>query len=96
MPNGPLSGQILFAPTFDISLSSPTTNFHVGFASELLVRNLQLVYGASLIQETRLAGTTAGEPVGVPGTLLTAKKANYGGFFGFTFNISGFIQSLIP
>jgi hypothetical protein len=92
------------APTLDISLSSPTNNFHVGFASEFLVRNLQLVYGVSAVQESRLAGTITYEPGNLsmpgPGTqptaLFTSKKFNYGGFVGFTFNITGFIQSLIP
>jgi|GEM_PF-4946536 len=92
------------APTLDISLSSPTSNFHIGFASEFLVRNLQVVYGVSAVEESRLAGTITYEPgnksMPGPGTqataLYTSKKFNYGGFVGFTFNITGFIQSLIP
>ena len=36
------------APTFDLSLSSPTSNFYFGFSSELFLRNFQAVYGVPL------------------------------------------------
>ena len=109
--------DLLFpAPTLNISLSSPTTNFHIGMAHEFFVRNLQIGYGVSIVNETRLAGTIASEPetyvpagtspvtpatytviTGSPqASLYTAKRFNYGGYAGFTFNITGFIQSLIP
>lgn len=86
--------DLLPAPTIDISLSSPSSNFHIGAASEF-ARNLQLVYGVSAVDETRLGGkiTTFN---GSPTSLITAKKFNVGGFFGVTFNITGFIQTLIP
>jgi hypothetical protein len=87
--------DLIPAPTLNISLSSPTTNFHVGASSELLMRNLQLVYGVSIVQESRLGGTVTpinGQTTG----LFTTKKYNYGAFVGVTFNITGFIQSLIP
>jgi hypothetical protein len=87
--------DLLPAPTFDISMVSPTSNYHVGFSSEFLMRNLQLVYGASFVQETRLAQPIAnfnGQPI----SLSTSKKEHYGGFVGFSFNITGFVQSLFP
>jgi hypothetical protein len=87
------------APTLNISLSSPTTNFHVGFSSEFLIRNLQIVYGASFVQQARLAGAISRVPpitTGQPTALYTTKKFTIGGFVGLTFNISGFIQALIP
>jgi hypothetical protein len=83
------------APTLNISLSSPTSNFHTGFSSEFLIRNLQIVYGASFVQQSRL-----GLPITSVGaqmtSIYTTKKFTTGGFVGFTFNISGFIQALIP
>jgi hypothetical protein len=82
------------APTFDLSLSSPTSNFYFGFSSEFLMRNLQLVYGASIIQESRLGGTVT-TINNQPTALFLTKKYNVGGYLGFSFNISGFLQSII-
>lgn len=48
---------------FNVSLLNPTNNFHVGFASEFFVRNLQLVYGISLVDDTRINPNTS--PVNV-------------------------------
>jgi hypothetical protein len=83
------------APTLNISLSSPTSNFHAGFSSEFLIRNLQIAYGASFVQQSRL-----GLPITLvgaqPTSIYTYKKFSTGGFVGFTFNISGFIQTLVP
>lgn len=88
--------DLIPAPTLDISLSSPTTNFHFGFASELFMRNLQLIYGTSFVQETRLPKGGTFTANGLTVALSTTKQFNRGGFFGLTFNITGFIQSLIP
>jgi hypothetical protein len=88
------------APTFDLSVLSPTTNFHIGFSSEFFVRNLQLNYGGSFVQETRVPpGTPTATIDNQPAYLSTVKKFNKGGFFGFTLNISGLINAatgLIP
>jgi hypothetical protein len=73
--------------TLAFSLQSPTTNYYVGFSSEFLVRNLQLFYGASVARVTSVSPTDA---------TLQQQKFRAGGFAGFTFNITGFIQSLIP
>jgi hypothetical protein len=87
------------APSLGISLSSPTSNFHVGLSSEFFIRNLQVMYGVSFVQETHLTGT-----INAPGaanntsqyatSVNTLKKFNEGEFFGFTYDITGFIQSL--
>jgi hypothetical protein len=92
--------DLIPAPTFNLSLSAPTTNFHIGFASEFFVRNLQLVYGTSFVQETRPPrGTPTATINGQPAYLTTVKKFDKGAFFGFTINISGLINAasgLIP
>jgi hypothetical protein len=92
--------DLIPAPTFNLSVLAPTTNFHVGLASEFFVRNLQLTYGASIVQETRLpSGTPAATISGQPAYLTTVKRFNKGGFFGFTLNITGLINAaagLIP
>jgi hypothetical protein len=41
--------DLIPAPVFNLSLLAPTTNFHVGLTSEFFLRNLQIVYGASLV-----------------------------------------------
>jgi hypothetical protein len=98
------------APSLYFSLTSPSSNYHVGFASEFFYRNLQIIYGASIVEETRVTGaqatittTASGSPVTSPvtiagqlGYLSTTKVTNAGGFIGLSFNITGFIQSLIP
>jgi hypothetical protein len=88
------------APTFNLSVLSPTTNFHIGLASEFFVRNLQLTYGVSVVQETRLPhGMAAATIGGQPAYLTTVKQFNKGGFFGFTLNITGLINAatgLVP
>jgi hypothetical protein len=60
------------------------------------MRNLQLVYGISTVQETRLSGNITAVGYNQWTSLSTTKKFNRGGFIGVTFNITGFIQSLIP
>lgn len=91
--------DLLPAPTFNLSVLSPTTNFHIGFASEFFIRNLQLTYGVSLAQETRPLGTPTAMISGQPAYLSTVKQFNKGGFFGFTLNITGLINvatGLVP
>jgi hypothetical protein len=92
--------DLIPAPTFNLSVLSPTANFHIGFSSEFFVRNLQLTYGGSFVQETRApAGTPTATINNQPAYLSTVKKFNKGSFFGFTLNISGLINAatgLIP
>jgi len=92
--------DLIPAPTVNLSVLSPTSNFHIGFSSEFFVRNLQLTYGASFVQETRLpSGTPTATIDNQPAYLYTVKKFNKGGFFGFTLNLSGLINAatgLIP
>jgi hypothetical protein len=76
--------------TLGLSLSAPTKNFYFGGSSEFFVRNLQLTYGLSMVN-TNVLGPTS---MGIATT--TKQKFVFGGFVGFTFNITGFIQSLIP
>jgi len=78
--------------TLGISLPNPTSNYYVGLSSELFIRNLQLFYGASInvgtaLNNTQLLGETSP---------ATHQHVYFGGVVGLTFNISGFIQSLIP
>jgi hypothetical protein len=82
--------------TFGLSLSSPANNYYVGGSSEFPTRNVQLVYGAIFAKVSVLAppgAQAAGTVGGTPNTVQTFKT---GWFVGFTYNISGFIQSLIP
>jgi hypothetical protein len=76
--------------TLGISLSAPTKNFYVGGSSEFFVRNLQLTYGLSIVN-TNVLG-----PANMGIVTTTKQKFVFGGFVGFTFDITGFIQSLIP
>jgi hypothetical protein len=98
-------GDLVPSPSFYFSLTSPTSNYHVGFASEAFYRNLQLIYGASIVQNTRVAGAPAMTSANPPAPIMvgnlvaysqTKKVFNAGAFFGITFNITGFIQTLIP
>jgi hypothetical protein len=79
--------------TFGISLSNPTTNFYFGGSSELFIRNLQLVYGLSVNRVMALDPASLQTSAMTPATRQTFAK---GGFVGLSFNITGFIQSLIP
>lgn len=80
--------------TIGFSLTSPTTNFYFGGSSELFIRNLQVVYGLSLYREATLYPSTQA----VVGTSPATSRQTFfeGGFAGLSFNITGFIQSLIP
>jgi hypothetical protein len=79
--------------TLGFSLSNPTTNFYMGGSSELFIRNLQLVYRFSLNRVTALDAASVQYSASTPATHQIYAK---GGFVGLSFNISGFIQSLIP
>lgn len=71
------------APTLGFSLSSPTSNYYLGFSSEALMRNLQFTYGLAIARMS-VQGSTSG---------IVTKG---GPFLGLSFNITGFIQSLFP
>lgn len=44
------------APSFGMSLTSPTSNFYIGGSNEIFVRNLQVFYGLSVLnQQSRLS-----------------------------------------
>lgn len=77
--------------TFGLSLASPTTNFYFGGSTEVL-RNIQCVYGFNVSNISKLAVPSG--TVGVGSTAPTVQSFSKGGFIGFTFNISGFIQGL--
>jgi hypothetical protein len=79
--------------TLGISLSSPTTNFYLGGSSELFIRNLQVTYGFALNRVMTLDSASVQFSPSTPATRLAFAK---GGFVGLSFNITGFIQSLIP
>jgi len=75
-----------------LSLASPSTSFYVGASFELL-RNVQLVVGNNWAKVARLPNP----PVKIPAnatTATTVQRFSAGGFWGLTFNISGFIQGL--
>jgi hypothetical protein len=78
-------------PTLGFSLASPTTNFYVGFSSELFVRNLQLTYGLSLARTSILQPASYQTSGTSPVTQQAFLK---GAFVGISFNITGFISSL--
>jgi hypothetical protein len=87
------------APSFGMSLTNPTGNFYLGGSNEFGVRNLQLFYGrAFLNQQTKIApavsqavwGGQATQP-----TVATTATVRQGWYFGATFNLSNFIQSII-
>ena len=78
-----------------VSLASPTTNFYLGLSTELL-RNVELVYGASLMRVSDLAVSdlTIVTQMGAPPTPPTKQAYEHGYFVGLTFNVSGFVQGL--
>jgi hypothetical protein len=86
--------DLLPAPVFNLSLSSPTANVYVGLASEFFIRNPQLVYGPSFVQETRAPmGTPPAMVNNQPAYFSTTKKFDQGGFIGFTVNITGLVNA---
>lgn len=76
--------------SFGFSLASPGSIFYLGGSSEIL-RNVQLVYGFTAAKVAKLAPQPA-TPGTSPATVQVFKK---GTFIGVTYNISGFIQSLL-
>lgn len=86
----------LYVPalTAGFSLESPTTHFYLGGSSEALMRNLQITYGMGLAQVTSLSKPADGTNL----QYSTAEKTGYqhAAYVGFTFDITGFIQSLFP
>jgi hypothetical protein len=90
--------DVLPGPSIGISLSSPASNFYLGLSNEFLVRNLQLFYGVAFhdVPTTLAPGST--QPLwggtGTAPTIGTVSRLQKGFFFGATFNLSGFIQSL--
>lgn len=85
------------APTGGFSLASPTSNFFLGLSNEFPVRNVQLIYGLSLIKTgLEIAGPNQavfGGSGSVP-AVVTKQSFQKGFFMGLTFNLSNFIQSL--
>jgi hypothetical protein len=87
-------------PMGALSMESPTDNFYYGGSLDMFARNLQIVGGGSVIMETVVGGpklictaTTGLCPAN--GTYATeVKQVSKGGFFGVTFNLTGFLSSL--
>jgi hypothetical protein len=77
--------------SFGMSLASPTNDFYVGGSTEVL-RNFQCVYGFNVAGTAKLA--VASGTVGAASSPPTVTNFSKGGFIGFTFNISGFVQGL--
>jgi hypothetical protein len=78
--------------SFGLSLTSPASSFYAGGSLELL-RNIQVVVGANWAKAAQLPKP----PVAIASnatTATTVQKFGVGGFYGLTFNISGFIQGL--
>ena len=86
------------APSVAFSLANPTNNFYLGASSEFLVRNVQVLYGLALLKAPVALGTPASQNVwggvGTAPTVSTQQGFLKAPFAGFTFNLSGFIQSL--
>jgi hypothetical protein len=84
--------------SFGISLANPTSNFYVGGSNEVLLRNVQVVYGLAFHQiATGLAPLSTQPPWGGVGpvpTVATVSGHQKGFFVGVTYNLSGFIQTL--
>jgi hypothetical protein len=87
------------APSFGMSLTNPTSSFYLGGSNEFGVRNLQIFYGLSLLnQQSRLSAYSAQQiwgGQGTPATVATISTIHYGLFIGATFNLSNFVQSII-
>jgi hypothetical protein len=87
------------APSFGMSLTSPTSNFYIGGSNEIFVRNLQVFYGLSVLsQQSRLSAPGlqplwGGQSTAPTPAIISANQ--YGMFIGATFNLSNFVQSLI-
>jgi hypothetical protein len=81
-----------------LSLTNPTSNFYVGGSNEILVRDLQVFYGASILNlPYRIAASTTQAVWGGQGTspsVATASRFNPHVFVGATFNLSNFVSSL--
>jgi hypothetical protein len=84
--------NLIPAPTLGMSFTSPASNFYIGLSSEI-VRNVQIVFGASTAEPQRLSSTSVSATnTGAP---PTSQKFTMGGFVGFSLNISGFIQTVL-
>jgi len=86
------------APSLGISLANPTTNFYLGASNEAFVRNLQFFYGVGFHSTSLRLASGASQPAwggaGTPPTVATTSGFLKGFFFGATFNLSGFVQTL--
>jgi len=76
--------------TVGFSLTSPSSNFYVGGSSEFFIRNLQIMGGAAFLKVSELGPTASGSTT----VTSTIQQEKVRGFFGISFNISGFLQSL--
>jgi hypothetical protein len=77
-----------------ISLSSPSSNFYVGFSSEIR-RNVQLVYGFTAAKRAYAVSSAYNAPVSASSASpATVQKFDKSFYVGLSFNILGFIQSL--
>jgi len=85
--------------SFGLSLSNPTTNVYVGASNEFLLRDVQIFYGLGLHNAGASLGPGSTQPLyGGQGTVpaaATLSKFQKGFSLGVTFNLSGFIQTLI-
>ena len=85
--------EVIPAPTFGLSLTSPSDDFFLGASSELKpFRNLQLVYGFHLGRVAKLGSNGFQNPLDSTAPQTTT-SLHTGGFVGLTFNID-FIKAL--
>jgi hypothetical protein len=82
-----------------MSLTNPTSNFYFGGSNEFGVRNLQLFYGRAFLNQQSTIAPAASQAVwggqGTQPTVVTTASVRQGWYFGATFNLSNFIQSII-
>jgi hypothetical protein len=91
--------DVLPGPSVGLSLANPTTNFYVGGSTEFPVRNMQVFFGLAFHSiSTRLSPGSTQPLWGGTGTapaVATVSTLQKGFFLGMTFNLSGFVQTLL-
>jgi len=84
--------------TVGFSLANPTSNFYIGGSNEILIRNIQLVYGIGFQHVPIALGAASSQPiwggVGAAPTVSVIQGFTRSFFVGLTFNLSSFVQSL--
>jgi hypothetical protein len=78
--------------SFGMSLTSPSSSFYAGGSFEL-IRNIQAVIGNNWAKQARLPNPSVNIASNAT-TATTVQRFSNGAYYGLTFNISGFVQSL--